>query len=77
MAIVKLDDGLISDSFEMGEAPHILRDAIVMPESQYDALTEDEIAAIKQKRYDNWMVAITYVPPDEPTPNTDSQSIPQ
>jgi hypothetical protein len=64
MAIVQLKDGRIADEFEMGTDPHILRDALVMSPADYEALTADEIAAMKQARYDNW-IAIVMAPPQE------------
>jgi hypothetical protein len=64
MAVVTLDDGLISDSFQIGQEPWILNDAIVMPADQYNALTPDELAALKQQRYDNWYAVVTN-PPQE------------
>lgn len=42
--------------FEMGEAPMIFRDAIVLPDDS--TLTDAEIEAIKQARYDAWLLAI-------------------
>jgi hypothetical protein len=59
MAVVTLDDGLISDSFQIGQEPWILKDAIVMLADQYNALTPEELAAMKQKRYDNWYAIVT------------------
>lgn len=64
MAIKELENGLIADEFEMGEEPYILKDALVMPLEQYNALSPDEIAALKQQRYDNW-IAIVTAPPQE------------
>ena len=64
MAVITLDDGLISDSFQIGQEPWILNDAIVMPTDQYNALTPDELAALKQQRYDNWYAVVTN-PPQE------------
>lgn len=58
MAIVQLEDGRIADEFEMGTEPHILRDALVMTPAAYEKLTADEIAAMKQARYDNWITFI-------------------
>ena len=62
MAIKVLEDGRIADEFEIGEEPHVLKDALVMRVSDYDALTPDEIIAMKQARYDNW-IAIILAPP--------------
>jgi hypothetical protein len=59
MAIVQLEDGRIADEFEIGEEPHVLRDALVMLPTDYAAYTPEEIAAMKQKRYDNWIAIIT------------------
>lgn len=64
MAVTILENGMVSDSFQIGESPWVLNDAIVMPEDQYNALTPDEIAAMKQKRYDNWYAIVTN-PPQE------------
>jgi hypothetical protein len=66
MAIKVLKDGRIADEFEIGEEPHVLKDALVMRQKDYDALTPDEIAAMKQARYDNW-IAIILAPPVEET----------
>jgi hypothetical protein len=59
MAIKYLEDGRIADDFEMGEEPHVLKDALVMTPAEYEALTADEIAAMKQARYDNWIAIVT------------------
>jgi hypothetical protein len=59
MAIKVLDDGRIADEFEIGEEPHVLKDALVMRLSEYEALTPEQIQAMKQARYDNWIAIIT------------------
>jgi hypothetical protein len=64
MAIKVLEDGRIADEFEIGEEPHVLKDALVMRVSDYDSLTPDEIIAMKQARYDKW-IAIILAPPVE------------
>jgi len=66
MAVITLEDGLISDSFTMGDAP-MFSDALVMTADQYNALTADEIAAMKQQRYDNWLALVTSVSQDMTT----------
>ena len=66
MAIKVLEDGRIADEFEIGEQPHILRDALVMRVSDYESFTPDEIAAMKQARYDNWIAIINAPPVEEP-----------
>jgi len=42
-------------------------DALVMPSDQYNALTADEIAAMKQQRYDNCLALVTSVSQDMTT----------
>lgn len=64
MAVTILENGLISDSFEIGTEPLVFKDALIMPADQYNALTPDEIAALKQQRYDNW-IAIINAPAQE------------
>jgi hypothetical protein len=59
MAIKVLDDGRIADEFEIGEEPHVLKDALVMRMSEYEALAPEQIQAMKQARYDNWIAIIT------------------
>lgn len=58
MAIKVLEDGRIADEFEIGEEPHVLKDALVMRMSEYEALTAEEIQVMKQTRYDNWIAII-------------------
>jgi hypothetical protein len=70
MAIKILEDGRIADEFEIGEEPHVLKDALVMRVSDYDALTPDEIAAMKQARYDNWYAIVTAPPVETPVEET-------
>jgi len=57
MTITVLDNGWISDSFTIGELPSFT-DALVMPPNQYNALTTDQIEAMKQERYDKWIAMI-------------------
>jgi hypothetical protein len=61
MAIKVLEDGRIADEFEIGEEPHVLKDALIMTQADYDSMTPDEVQAVKQSRYDNW-VAIIFAP---------------
>jgi hypothetical protein len=65
MAIKVLESGLVTDEFEIGAEPYVLKDALVMRVSDYDALTPDEIAAMKQARYDNWCAIVTAPPVEE------------
>jgi hypothetical protein len=58
---------IVSDSFEIGEEPYVLKDALVLPQAEYDALTIEEIQAMKQARYDSW-IAIINMPTDPTDP---------
>ena len=58
MAIKELDDGRVADEFEMGDTPHVLKDALVMGTADYDALSPEEVQAMKQSRYDSWIAII-------------------
>ena len=67
MSIVQLEDGRIADEFQIGVDPYVLSDALVMRPEDYERLTPEEIAAMKQTRYDNWY-AIVAAPPVEEIP---------
>jgi hypothetical protein len=56
---------LISFRFEMGEAPLLYSDALVMTQEAYDALTPEEIATMQKARYDNWLAIINAPPTEE------------
>jgi hypothetical protein len=56
---------LISFRFEMGEAPLLYSDALVMTQEAYDALTPEEITTMQQARYDNWLAIINAPPTEE------------
>jgi hypothetical protein len=66
MGIVYLEDGRMADEFEIGTEPYVLKDALVMMPDVYALLTPDEIAAMKQSRYDNWYAIVTAPPVDAP-----------
>ena len=61
MAITQLDNGMVSDAFEITKDGLTFKDALVMPQDQYDALTAEEIEALKQQRFDNWYALVTAV----------------
>lgn len=46
----------IKIDFEKGEEPMIYRDAIYLPPDH--TLTDAEIEAMKQQRYDNWIALV-------------------
>jgi hypothetical protein len=66
MAIKMLEDGRIADEFEIGEEPYVLKDALVMRVSDYDSFTPEQIIAMKQARYDNWIAIVTAPPVEMP-----------
>ena len=55
MALEVLDNGMVSDRFEFASQYGDYKDALVMTQQEYDALTEAEISALKQERFDNWL----------------------
>jgi hypothetical protein len=62
MAIVYLEDGRLADEFQMGDEPYLFKDAIVMHPDDYAMLMPEDIAAMKQERYDKWYAFITSLP---------------
>lgn len=65
MAKIYLDNGNVSDQFEIGKKPLIYKDAIVMRREEYDALSEAEIEEIKKQRYEKWLSIINSPATDE------------
>jgi hypothetical protein len=65
--ITQLPDGRVHIEFERTDGTYTLKDAIVVSQAQYDAMTPADIEAIEQKRWDEWIAIVTYVPP-EPVP---------
>lgn len=56
MSINVLENGWVQDSFELTHDVYgVYRDALVMDPEEYNALTEEQIAAMKQQRFDNWV----------------------
>jgi adenine/guanine phosphoribosyltransferase-like PRPP-binding protein len=53
---------MISIDFEISKDGYTFKDAIVLPEDH--GLTDDQIEAMKQKRFDDWYKIIT-APEDE------------
>ena len=50
-----LENGYITDRFSFDHQFGTYSDAIVMLEAEYKALSANQIAAIKQQRFDNWV----------------------
>jgi hypothetical protein len=49
--------------FEITKDGYTLKDAIVLPDNH--GMTDDEIEAMKQKRFDNWYAIVTAPPIEE------------
>ena len=66
MTVLKVtqEENLVTISFERGEEPWLFRDAIVLSPEEYARLTPEDIDAMEQKRYDDWL-AIVNPPEDE------------
>jgi hypothetical protein len=58
-----LDNGMVSVSFSATDGTYTLNDAIVVLQSQYDAMTPADIEAEEQRRWDDWIVIVN--PPAE------------
>lgn len=56
MSVTKLENGMISDMFSFDSEYGQYIDAIVIPEQEYAVLTADEIYAMKQQQFDNWVL---------------------
>lgn len=54
-----LDNGLIQHIFEITQGSNTYRDALVMSQEEYALLTLEQISAMKQARFDNWIKVIT------------------
>lgn len=56
------EDGIIRIIFEKTDGTNNYRDALYYPQSLYATLTEADIEAEKQKRFDNWLLIIQGTP---------------
>ena len=54
---------MIRIEFEKMYGELVFRDAITLPEDH--EMTDEQIEAIKQERFDNWVAIITAPPPDD------------
>jgi hypothetical protein len=62
------DDGRVHIEFERTNNATKLVDAIVVGPAQYAAWTEDDINAIIEQRWQDYLIAITPPPAPEPEP---------
>lgn len=63
-APVILPNGMVSITFSATDGTFNFSDAIVVLQSQYDAMTPDDIQAEEQRRWDDW-IAIVNPPVEE------------
>lgn len=56
---------MVSIDFEITKDGYTFRDAIVLPDDH--GLSEEQIEAIKQKRFDDWYAIVTAPQEEEPT----------
>lgn len=54
----ELPNGWLAIDYEMGEDPFIWRDSISGPAEVIEKMTEIELAAEKQRRYDAWLAVM-------------------
>jgi hypothetical protein len=76
--IIKKIDGQVQIIFEKTDDGRVFRDAIWMPEADYDSTPSDDIETLKQERFDNWLAIVNAMPtelPDETTGSTNTTTI--
>lgn len=56
-------DGYVTIEFERGVEPYLFRDAIVLTPEEYAQLTPEQITAMEDQRYQNWLAIVN--PPEE------------
>ena len=66
--VIFMDDGQVKINFKKTDGTYTLQDAIHMPRAAYDALSEAEVEAMKQQRFDNWITIITTPAPEPEVP---------
>ncbi len=64
--IINQIDGKVQVIFEKSDGGRTFRDALWMTQQEYDATLDSTIDAMKQERFDNWLVIVNAVPTEEP-----------
>jgi hypothetical protein len=59
-------DGQVQVIFEKTDGDRVYRDALWMSEADYDAKSSNEIEALKQERFDNWLAIVNAMPTEAP-----------
>lgn len=63
------DQIFIQRRFTITQGDQTLQDAIVLPEAEYNALSDKDIENLKQERFNNWQEVIKNPPPPEKEPS--------
>lgn len=63
-----LEDGRISVPYSRTRGTNTFTDAIVLSQEDYDALTEEQITAMMDARFDKWY---NYINPPQVAPETE------
>lgn len=66
MEYLTLENGMISIPFEKTDGRLTFKDAVIMLPNDFARLTSDDIEAIMQQRFDNWLAIINAPPVEEP-----------
>lgn len=68
--IENTENGMVCVVFEKTNGTYDYRDALYFTQEDYAGTTPEQIEAMKQERFDNWVAVITYVAPEEPVVET-------
>jgi hypothetical protein len=63
LTVETLEDGRISIPYTRKRERQTFSDAIVLDPDDYQAMTEEQIVAMMDQRFDNWYNFIVYGPP--------------
>ena len=65
MEEIILEDGRISIPFIKSNSKYSFSDSIILSPEERAEITDEQLEALKQQRFDNWLAIVTYVPPEE------------
>ena len=63
--IINRQDGKVQVIFERTDGERSYRDALWFSEEEYVATTPDQITAMQEERYNNWLTIINAMPTEE------------
>lgn len=66
MEEIILEDGRIAIPYSKTDGKNTFNDSIVLSPEERATITDEELEAIMQTRFDKWLSIINYVPPEEP-----------